>query len=105
MARCGPRKRMQVPSAPPQPEPPIPSRARQQAAVTGAGSLTFNRADLPRRTLSPHPFRTSQYPWNMNQDKANEPPIPFDSGPVEDEETAAAADQLFALLDAEEDCK
>ena len=28
--------------------------------------------------------------------------VPFDSGPLEDEETARAADQLFALLDAEE---
>jgi hypothetical protein len=28
--------------------------------------------------------------------------IPFDSGPLEDEETAHAADQLFAALDAEE---
>jgi hypothetical protein len=28
--------------------------------------------------------------------------IPFDSGPLDDEETAHAADQLFALLDAEE---
>jgi hypothetical protein len=28
--------------------------------------------------------------------------MPFDSGPLDDEETAAAADQLFALLDAEE---
>ena len=28
--------------------------------------------------------------------------IPFDSGPLEDEETAHAADSLFALLDAEE---
>jgi hypothetical protein len=29
--------------------------------------------------------------------------IPFDSGPLEDEETARATDQLFAVLDAEED--
>ena len=28
--------------------------------------------------------------------------IPFDSGPLDDEETAHAADALFALLDAEE---
>jgi hypothetical protein len=28
--------------------------------------------------------------------------IPLDSGPLEDEETARAADSLFALLDAEE---
>ncbi|MBI5084489.1 MAG: hypothetical protein HZB13_07820 [Acidobacteria bacterium] len=28
--------------------------------------------------------------------------IPFDSGPMEDEETANAADQLMASLDAEE---
>jgi hypothetical protein len=28
--------------------------------------------------------------------------IPFDSGPLDDDETASAADQLFALLDAEE---
>jgi predicted nucleotidyltransferase len=28
--------------------------------------------------------------------------IPFDSGPLDDEETAHAADDLFALLDAEE---
>jgi hypothetical protein len=28
--------------------------------------------------------------------------IPFDSGPLDDEETAHAADQLFAFLDAEE---
>ena len=28
--------------------------------------------------------------------------IPFDSGPLDDAETAAAADQLFANLDAEE---
>ena len=28
--------------------------------------------------------------------------VPFDSGPLDDEETAHAADQLFALLDAEE---
>ena len=28
--------------------------------------------------------------------------IPFDSGPLDDEETAAAADSLFAMLDAEE---
>ena len=28
--------------------------------------------------------------------------IPFDSGPLDDEETAHAADHLFALLDAEE---
>ncbi len=28
--------------------------------------------------------------------------IPFDSGPLDDEETAHAADSLFALLDAEE---
>jgi len=27
--------------------------------------------------------------------------IPYDSGPLDDEETAAAADQLFAALDAE----
>jgi len=29
--------------------------------------------------------------------------IPFDSGPLDDEETADAADSLFATLDAEED--
>jgi hypothetical protein len=29
--------------------------------------------------------------------------IPFDSGPLDDEETAHAADALFAELDAEED--
>ena len=28
--------------------------------------------------------------------------VPFDSGPLDDEETAHAADQLFALLDMEE---
>jgi len=28
--------------------------------------------------------------------------IPFDSGPLDDEETAHAADSLFAVLDAEE---
>jgi hypothetical protein len=28
--------------------------------------------------------------------------IPFDSGPLDDEETASAADSLFAMLDAEE---
>jgi hypothetical protein len=28
--------------------------------------------------------------------------IPFDSGPLEDEESAHAADSLFALFDAEE---
>ena len=28
--------------------------------------------------------------------------IPFDSGPLDDEETAQAADQLLAQLDAEE---
>ena len=28
--------------------------------------------------------------------------VPFDSGPLDDAETAAAADQLFANLDAEE---
>ena len=28
--------------------------------------------------------------------------LPFDSGPLEDEETAHAADRLFAFLDAEE---
>ena len=28
--------------------------------------------------------------------------IPFESGPLNDEETAHAADQLFAALDAEE---
>ena len=28
--------------------------------------------------------------------------IPFDSGPLEDEETGRASDELFALLDAEE---
>ena len=28
--------------------------------------------------------------------------IPFDSGPLDDEETAHAADELLALLDAEE---
>ena len=28
--------------------------------------------------------------------------IPFDSGPLDDEETAHAADQLFAMLDSEE---
>ena len=28
--------------------------------------------------------------------------VPFDSGPLEDEETAHAADSLFVLLDAEE---
>jgi hypothetical protein len=28
--------------------------------------------------------------------------IPFDSGPLDDEETAHAADQLLALLEAEE---
>jgi hypothetical protein len=28
--------------------------------------------------------------------------VPFDSGPLEDEETAHAADQLLALLDTEE---
>jgi hypothetical protein len=28
--------------------------------------------------------------------------IPFDSGPLDDEETAHAADQLFAALEAEE---
>lgn len=27
--------------------------------------------------------------------------VPFDSGPIDDEETAAAADQLFAVLDDE----
>lgn len=29
--------------------------------------------------------------------------IPFDSGPLDDDETAHAADDLFAMLDAEED--
>lgn len=29
--------------------------------------------------------------------------IPFDSGPLEDDETARAADALFAMLDGEED--
>ena len=29
--------------------------------------------------------------------------LPFDSGPLEDEETTHAADQLFATLDADED--
>ncbi|MBK7926991.1 MAG: hypothetical protein IPJ98_05670 [Bryobacterales bacterium] len=29
--------------------------------------------------------------------------IPFDSGPLDDEETAHAADELFAVLDQEED--
>jgi len=29
--------------------------------------------------------------------------VPFDSGPLDDEETAQAADALFALLDSEED--
>ena len=29
--------------------------------------------------------------------------IPFDSGPFDDAETADAADQLFALMDAAED--
>ncbi|MDP2996531.1 MAG: hypothetical protein Q8N47_03520 [Bryobacterales bacterium] len=29
-------------------------------------------------------------------------PVPFDSGPLDDEETARAADEMFALLDAEE---
>jgi hypothetical protein len=28
--------------------------------------------------------------------------VPFDSGPLEDEETVHAADSLFVLLDAEE---
>jgi hypothetical protein len=28
--------------------------------------------------------------------------IPFDSGPLDDEETAHAADNLFSVLDAEE---
>jgi hypothetical protein len=28
--------------------------------------------------------------------------IPFDSGPIDDQETAHAADELFALLDTEE---
>ena len=28
--------------------------------------------------------------------------IPYDSGPLDDEETASAADQLFRTLDAEE---
>jgi hypothetical protein len=28
--------------------------------------------------------------------------MPFESGPLEDEETARARDQLFAVLDAEE---
>jgi hypothetical protein len=28
--------------------------------------------------------------------------IPFDSGPLDDEETSSAADELFAALDAEE---
>jgi hypothetical protein len=28
--------------------------------------------------------------------------IPFDSGPLDDQETARAADELFAQLDAEE---
>jgi hypothetical protein len=28
--------------------------------------------------------------------------LPFDSGPLEDEETAHAADAVFSLLDAEE---
>ena len=29
-------------------------------------------------------------------------PVPFDSGPLDDEETAHAADALFAMLDGEE---
>ena len=28
--------------------------------------------------------------------------MPFDSGPLDDQETADAADRLFAMLDAEE---
>ena len=28
--------------------------------------------------------------------------VPFESGPLDDEETAQAADELFAILDAEE---
>jgi hypothetical protein len=28
--------------------------------------------------------------------------VPFESGPLDDEETAQAADDLFAILDAEE---
>jgi hypothetical protein len=29
--------------------------------------------------------------------------IPFNSGPLDDDETASATDELFALIDAEED--
>jgi len=29
--------------------------------------------------------------------------IPFDSGPLDDDETASATDQLFVLMDTEED--
>jgi hypothetical protein len=29
--------------------------------------------------------------------------VPFESGPLDDSETARAADQLFAMLDADED--
>ena len=29
--------------------------------------------------------------------------VPFDSGPLDDEETTRAADELFAFLEAEED--
>ncbi|MBM3738124.1 MAG: hypothetical protein FJW39_20270 [Acidobacteria bacterium] len=29
--------------------------------------------------------------------------VPFDSGPLDDDETAHAADAIFAMLDAEED--
>ena len=29
--------------------------------------------------------------------------IPFDSGPLADDETASATDQLFAVIDTEED--
>lgn len=28
--------------------------------------------------------------------------VPFDSGPLDDEETAQAADEIFSMLDAEE---
>jgi hypothetical protein len=54
-------------------------------------SIQFDRAPLNRRSLT----------CSMNQ-PSDKGAIPLESGALDDGETARAADELFAMLDAEE---
>jgi hypothetical protein len=86
--------------------------------------VSIGHGNAPRRGIRNLCYRQiRRYPGNMSRQTANlleafealpeeekrvftaeflRRAIPFDSGPLDDDETASATDQLFALMDAEE---